>query len=620
MLQLNNIWFGFDDEFLLEDVSCVIHKGHKVGVVGRNGIGKTTLFKLIQRAYIAEEGEVIVPANWRVAWLRQDVPTTHRTALQFVMDGHKELRAVERRLQAAADRDDMLEYAQLHDTFDALGGFQAEAQAGMILSGLGFDKDDFHKPYEDFSGGWRIRLNLAQTLSQPSELMLLDEPTNHLDLEATVWLQNWMRRYDGALLCISHDREFLDRCVTGIFHLERRTGTMYRGDYTTFETQRAARLAHQGKAYEQQERERVRIQRFIDRFRTYAKMAKRVQSRIKMLERMELVAPLRELSPYSFTIDAPRAMDRPMLSIDEAALGYGELEVLTNITERIYPGDRIALLGLNGAGKSTFLKTIAGELELLAGTRECGMHTTIGYFAQHQLELLDANMSAYDHVVKEEDWAQRQVRNFLGFWGFHGDDIFRPVSSFSGGEKARLVLALIAREKPALLILDEPTNHLDLEMREALSAALNRYDGAVLLVAHDQHLLRECADEFWLVRDGAITHFAGDLDDYEELVARAVQVERQASRSSLPSRKDQRRERALERENRREMDQKRRAVEADIERLQSKLSELAATLADSSTMQSIDNRELQNAFRRHGRMKKELEKLEDEWLALASDD
>lgn len=620
MLQLNRIWFGFDDEFLLEDLSCVIHVGHKVGIVGRNGVGKTTVFNLIRRAYLPEEGEVVVPDSWRVAWLRQDMPASQRTALEFVVDGHRELRAVERKMQAAEARDDMLEFAALHDEYDALGGFQAEARAGMILAGLGFGKDDFHKPYDAFSGGWRIRLNLAQTLSQPSELMLLDEPTNHLDLEATVWLQKWMRRYPGALLCISHDREFLDQCVDQILHIEHRTGTMYRGTYSSFESQRAARLEHQGKAFEQQERERKRIQAFIDRFRTYASKAKQVQSRVKMLERMTEVAPLRELSPYKFRIHAPRAMDRPMLAIDDAALGYGERVVLSNVTERIYPGDRIALLGLNGAGKSTFLKALAGELRLLSGSRQCGVHTTIGYFAQHQLELLDGASSAYEHVVAKEELPQREVRRFLGFWGFHGDDIFRPVASFSGGEKARLVLALIAREKPALLVLDEPTNHLDLEMRDALSAALNSYDGAALIVAHDQHLLRQCADEFWLVRDGSITHFNGDLDDYEELVARTVQVEKQATRHSTRSRKDLRRERARARENRRDAEQKRRGIERDIERLQSQLNELNSKLSNASEMSGIDNRELQATFRRHGRIKKELAKLEDEWVELASDD
>ena len=489
----------------------------------------------------------------------------------------------------------------------------------MILAGLGFSADDFHKPYSAFSGGWRIRLNLAQTLSQPSELMLLDEPTNHLDLEATVWLQKWISRYQGTMLCISHDREFLDQTVDEIFHLERKSGILYQGGYSSFERQVAERLEYQEKVFEQQEKERKRIQVFIDRFRTYATKAKQVQSRVKMLEKMRATAPLRALSPYKFTIEAPGKMDRPMLSIDEATLGYGENVVLSNVTERIYPGDRIALLGLNGAGKSTFLKSLAGELELLGGTRESGMHTTIGYFAQHQLELLDETICAYDHVIADGVVLTQQARNFLGYWGFHGDDIFRPVSSFSGGEKARLVLALISRHKPSLLVLDEPTNHLDLEMREALTSALNQYEGAVLMVAHDQQLLRECADEFWLVRDSAVTHFTGDLDDYEDLIERSVQLDSPKIRSSSRSKKELRRERANERASRRENDRRRKELEEAIHKLQKELNELSDLLADSDALSKIDNSDLQAMFAKYGRRRKKLEEMEEEWVVLAGD-
>ena len=619
MLQLNHVWFGFDEEFLIEDLSLVIHTGHRVGVIGRNGVGKTTIFNLIRHVHVPNEGEVVVPARWRIAWLRQDVPESDRTALAFVVDGNRELRLIEKQMQDAEARDDMNAYAELFDSYGALGGFQAEAQAGMILAGLGFSADDFHKPYSAFSGGWRIRLNLAQTLSQPSELMLLDEPTNHLDLEATVWLQKWISRYQGTMLCISHDREFLDQTVDEILHLERKNGVLYQGGYSSYERQVAERLEYEGKVYEQQEKERKRIQAFVDRFRTYASKAKQVQSRIKMLDKMRATAPLRALSPYKFTIEAPGKMDRPMLSIDDAALGYGEHVVLANVTERIYPGDRIALLGLNGAGKSTFLKSLAGELELLDGSRQSGMHTTIGYFAQHQLELLDETMCAYDHVITDQSLLTQQARNFLGYWGFHGDDIFRPVSSFSGGEKARLVLALITRHKPALLVLDEPTNHLDLEMREALTSALNQYEGAVLMVAHDQQLLRECADEFWLVRDGAVTHFAGDLDDYEALVARSVQVDSPKRRSSGRSRKELRRERAIERESRRDDDRRRKELEHAIHQLQRELNELSDLLADSVALSKLDNNELQSIFEKYGRRRKKLEVMEEEWVDLSTD-
>ena len=620
MLQLNHIWFGFDEEFLFEDLSLVIHTGHRVGVIGRNGVGKTTIFNLIRHVHIPNEGEVEVPHRWRIAWLRQDMPATDRTALAFVVDGNHELRKIEKQMQDAETRDDMNAYADLFDSYGAFGGFQAEAQAGMILAGLGFSPDDFHKPYSSFSGGWRIRLNLAQTLSQPSELMLLDEPTNHLDLEATVWLQKWIKRYPGTMLCISHDREFLDKTVDEVLHLERKNGVLYSGGYSSFERQVAERLEYQGKVYEQQEKERKRIQAFIDRFRTYASKAKQVQSRVKMLEKMSATAPLRALSPYRFTIEAPGTMDRPMLSIDDASLGYGKHVVLDKVTERIYPGDRIALLGLNGAGKSTFLKSLAGELDLLRGSRQSGIHTTIGYFAQHQLELLDETICAYDHVISDGSVLTQQARNFLGYWGFHGDDIFRPVSSFSGGEKARLVLALITRHKPSLLVLDEPTNHLDLEMREALTSALNQYEGAVLMVAHDQQLLRECADEFWLVKDGAVTHFMGDLDDYEGMVSRAVQIESTKSKKPDRSRKELRRERAIERENRKESARRRKELEQTIHELQKELNELSDLLADSDALSEIANNELQAMFAKYGRRRKKLEDMEEEWVALAADD
>ena len=616
MLQLNGIWFGFGDDDLFQDLSCTLHAGHKLGVVGRNGIGKSTIFNLVRGVLEPEEGEIVMPPRWRIAWLRQDMPATDRPAIEFVVDGHKKLRVVERRLREAEAKNDVHAFSDLHEEYERLGGFQAESQAGSILSGLGFEKADFEKPYQAFSGGWRIRLNLAQTLSQPSDLMLLDEPTNHLDLETTVWLQRWIARYPGTLMCISHDREFLDRTVNEILHLERKSGVQYQGNYSSFELQRAARLDSQAKTYERQEKERQRIQRFIDRFRTYATKAKQVQSRIKMLDRMDATAPLRELSPYSFLISARGKLDRPMVLLDDAVLGYGEHVVLQNVRERIYPGDRIALLGVNGAGKSTFLKALAKELPLLEGRLEVTQHTSIGYFAQHQLELLDADRSAYEHIEEVSGEHEQQIRNFLGSWGFGGDDIFRPISTLSGGEKARLVLAMIVREKPSLLILDEPTNHLDLEMRDALNSALNQYEGAVLMVAHDQHLLRQCADEFWLVRDGTVTHFDGDLDDYEALIADEELTSRQGEKSERTSRRDLRRERARERESRHQTVKRRRQLEAHIEEVQSESATLSEVLADPETMQEINNQELQSKLRRYGYLRKKLQKLENEWSDL----
>lgn len=617
MLRLDSVWFGFEEEYLFEDLSCAVHAGQKVGLVGRNGIGKSTLFKLIRQRLIPEEGNISLPEKWHVSWLRQDVPVSEKPAIEFVMDGHQSLRRIESRMKQAQETQNIHEYGQLHDEFEALGGYQAEARAGMILSGLSFESSDFQSPYSSFSGGWRIRLNLAQTLNQPSDLMLLDEPTNHLDLEALVWLQRWIRRYPGTLVCISHDREFLDRSVDSILHLEQRQATLYRGSYSSFERQRAERLELQTRTYAQQEKERKRVQRFIDRFRTYASKAKQVQSRIKSLERMTLTAPLRALSPYSFRLQGPEQLDRPMLSIDDGVFGYGEKTVLSQVTERIYPGDRIALLGVNGAGKSTLLKVLAGELEPLEGERTVGLHTTIGYFAQHQLEQLDASVSAHDHVAASGLEATQEIRNYLGQWGFSGDDIFRPVSSFSGGEKARLVIALIARHQPAILILDEPTNHLDLEMREALNVALREYEGAVLLVSHDQHLLRQSANEFWLVSQGKVKHFDGDLDDYEDIVVQMQQeIESSKPRKTRTSRKDLRRQRADERNSNLEASRRRAKLEAQISSARAELTELSVVLNDPNSLNSLDNKKLQRNMSTYGRKKKEIERLEKQWLDL----
>ena len=617
MLQINDLWFGYDNDNLFENISLVAYPKHRVGVVGRNGIGKSTLFRLIVGSLRPDEGSIVVPSNWRIAWLRQDIPTTTRTAIEYVIDGHKELREVEQKMHLAESQGDMHRYAALYDDFDRLGGFQAESQAGTVLSGLGFTKEEFDQPYDAFSGGWRIRLNLAQCLSQPSDLLLLDEPTNHLDLEATMWLQKWLIHYDGAILCISHDRGFLDRIATDIFHLERLSGTLYSGTYTSFERQRSAQLDIQAKTYRQQEKVRAKGQLFIDRFRIYSSKAKAVQSKIKMLERLDATAPLRELSPYRFKISAPGKLDRPMLSLDEAKLGYEDNVVLNRVTTRIYPGDRIAVLGVNGAGKSTYLKALAGELELLGGSRTLGTHATIGYFAQHQLELLDETQSAYGHLDKATRMTEQNIRNFLGYWNFSGDDIFRPVSTFSGGEKARLVLALIARTNPALLILDEPTNHLDLEMREALSTALAQFEGAVLLVAHDQFLLSEFADQFMLVADGKIDYFNGTLADYENLVEQSQTESARVVKQERSSAKERRQERARARELLRQETQSRNRIEKELAEVQAEMDELELVLAHPESMGELSQKELQKSMASYGRLKKQKSELEDRWLEIA---
>lgn len=614
MLQVKNVLFKFDEKTLFEDLSFVVHANHTVGLVGRNGVGKTTIFNLIRGVVEPEEGEVLLPNAWRISWLDQNVKPSDKTALDFVVDGHIALRKIEAKMRKAEARGDDMTLAHLHDEYEAAGGYIAQSQAGSILSGLGFGKEDFEKPHRTFSGGWRIRLNLARTLMTPADLMLLDEPTNHLDLEAIVWLQRWFEKFDGTLVCISHDREFLDHAVEEIVFIEHFRAFEYRGNYSTFERQRAHELELQAIQFERQEKERQRITRFVERFRTYASKAKQVQSRIKMLERMTEVAPLRAVSPYRIRISNPDHHDEPTIALDEVDLGYGETTVLSGVTERIYPRDRIGVLGLNGAGKSTLLKAVAGELQQSRGSIHYGEHCKVAYFAQHQLELLEEAESPRDYLKRNEELADQTIRNYLGGWGFAGDDVFRPISQFSGGEKARLVLAILVRTKPAVLVLDEPTNHLDIDMREALADALREYEGAVLLVAHDQHLLRTCCDEFWLVAHGRVARFGGDLDNYEETLY-LEDVPSPATRRV--SRKSLRRERAeirrLQQKEKREI----QSLEGDIHGMQSQIDELADKLSDPKQLESVSNLDVGNWIRLHGQLRKRLETLEERWLELA---
>ena len=516
MLQFIDVTLHRGDRLLFDGLNLVVSSGHKAGVVGRNGIGKSTLFELARGRILPEEGEVVRPDAWRLACLEQSVDPSERTAIDFVLDGDRPLRAIERAI-AAAERDgDDEALARLYGDYEDAGGYQARARAGEILGGLGFAAADFDKPHRAFSGGWRISLNLARTLATPSDLLLLDEPTNHLDLDATLWLESWVRKYEGTLLMIAHDRDFLDRSMGEIIHLDGTRATAYAGNYSAFERQRAETLERQAAVYRKQQQRVREIHAFVARFRARASKARQAQSRLKELERMDLVAPVYAEIPYRFSFSQPKKISNPTLSVDAAAIGYHGQAVLTDVTLRVYPGDRIGVLGANGAGKTTLLRCLAGELPPLAGTSVRGRHAAVGYFAQHQLESLDLNRTPLDHL-DDLGFGEQDSRDLLGGWGFRGDDASRRPRTFSGGEKARLVLLLIACQHPAVLVLDEPTNHLDLDMRQALAIALQAYRGAVLLVSHDRHLLRQCADLFWLVGDGTVSRFDDDLDAYTAL-------------------------------------------------------------------------------------------------------
>lgn len=613
MIQLNDIVLKRGALTLFDGLSLIVHAGQQVGVVGRNGAGKSTLFALIRGAVLAEEGDVHVPPSWTVAHLEQEVAATQRPALDWVLDGDRRLRQVQARIGAAERSGDHNTLAHLYTELEDAGGYHAEARAGEILHGLGFAATDFGKPHRDFSGGWRIRLNLAQTLMCPSDLLLLDEPTNHLDLDATLWLESWLARYPGTLLTIAHDRDFLDAVADHIVHIESGRATVYRGNYAAFERQRAEALATAEALHARQQREAERMQVFIDRFRAKASKARQVQSRIKALERLATAAPAHADSGYHFSFPNPKRMSTPLVHLENAQLGYAVGQPVLEVEDlRIHPGDRIGVLGVNGAGKSTLVKTLAGELDLLGGNLHRGHHSRVGYFAQHQLEQLDVSLTPLEALAGTEPTATEQAqRTYLGGWGFTGDNVKRAVRFFSGGEKARLVLALIAWQRPAVLLLDEPTNHLDLDMRHALSVALQDYSGALLLVAHDRELLTSAVEDCWLVADGTVSVFAPGVDGYAEQVRAGFSG---GAAATIDDRRAVRRTRAEQRARTKPLRDRIRAAEARIDALSHELKSLEALLADHSSYDGEARDALSETLARQGQLKKALEAAEQDWL------
>ena len=625
MLQALDVTFRRAERAIFEGLTFTVNAGHKVGVVGSNGVGKTTLFELIRGRLHPESGDLLRPRSWRVEHMAQDLAPSERPALEFVLDGHRALRRVEAELDAADPEGEPERVAELHMRFDDLGGYQAAAQAGAILHGLGFTPGEFKKPHAAFSGGWRIRLNLARTLMAPADLLLLDEPTNHLDLEATLWLEGWLRRFPGTLMVIAHDREFLDRATAHSLHIEEGRATLYRGGYSAFERQRADALARQQRQHQAQQREIAHLEQFIRRFRAKESKAKQAQSRIKALERMERVAAVRLRSPYSFAFGAPERMSHPLISLRDVALGYGGRPVISGISQSLLPGARIGVLGANGAGKSTFLKCLEGTLAPLSGEVVRGRHAEVGYFAQHQLEDLEQRHSPMQHIERAQPgWREQQARDYLGQWGFGAAMIGRAAGSLSGGEKARLVLALIALRHPALLVLDEPTNHLDLEMRDALARALQDYPGAVVLVAHDRTLLQRAIDELWLIEDGRLSTYPEDLDAYA--AKRREQVTRfpapganQPGRRDAPSpnRKAMRRASAESRAARRQLQQEVKRQERRMDALSAELKAVEAQIADPETYRQTDAAELEATLARSTILRRDFLAAEQRWLEAA---
>ncbi len=624
MITLENITLQRGSKRLLENTSAVIHPGRKIALVGANGAGKSSLFSLLRGELEVDAGVLRVPDHWRIAHMAQEVEASERAALDFVLDGDAVLRELEGAIAGAESRDDHDELARLHQALDEIDGYTAPIRAEQLLEGLGFSAPERKAPVSAFSGGWRIRLSLARALMCPSDLLLLDEPTNHLDMDAALWLEQWLQRYRGTLVLISHDRDFIDNVCEEIFHIERGNLYSYRGNYSAFERQRAEFLARQQALHDKQQRRVREIQAFVDRFRAKATKAKQAQSRLKELERMELRAPAHVDSPFDFAFPPPERTSDPLLAIKGGVVGYPDKPLLRGVDLSLHPGTRLALLGANGAGKSTLIKTLAGELPLQGGERIEGEHLAAGYFSQHQLEMLDADASPVQHLLRLTPEATEQaVRDFLGSFDFRGDMALGPVAPFSGGEKARLALAIIVWLRPNLLLLDEPTNHLDLEMRHALTLALQEFEGAVVLVSHDRHLLRNTVDDLLLVDAGAVRPFEGSLDDYTHWLLSRLRdsgggntVAGSQADSGSP-RKQQRRQSAQRRQELRPLRKAIASNEARMARLHDALANIDSRLTDTALYRDEHRETLQSLLHEQGQLKREQQSVETEWLELS---
>ena len=581
MLQFNQVSLRRGSRLLFADVSFRIDAGQRVGLTGANGSGKTSLLALVRGELSVDSGRIDVPANWRLGYVAQETDASDEAALAFVLAGDVAREALQQRLALAEARHDGAEIARVHDELHAIDAYSAPARAAAMLAGLGFTHAEMQGPVAQFSGGWRMRLNLARTLMCRADLLLLDEPTNHLDLDAVIWLQEWLRGFSGTLLLISHDREFLDAVVERTLHVADGTVRMYSGNYSAFECAYAEHLAQSQALHAKQSRQAEHMRAFVERFRAKASKARQAQSRLKALARLQTSAPAHVDTPFSFSFKTTDTLPYPLLRVERATVAYGDRTILADVNLSIAPGDRLGLLGRNGAGKSTLVKLLGGAVSPSAGTRSPARDLRIGYFAQHQLEQLRGDETALAHMRRADATAAEQdLRTHLGSFGFGAERALAPVATFSGGEKARLVLALICHARPQLLLLDEPTNHLDLEMRHALTLALQDFAGALVLVAHDRHLLRNVCDDFLLVADGAVVPFAGDLDDYGEWLTasrRAATADGDTARTTAKA--AQKSQRALVQSQRKEAQR----LEREIARLETTLAELAARQADIDT-------------------------------------
>ncbi|ARP84597.1 ABC transporter [Bordetella genomosp. 8] len=618
-------------KILLDGADFVVNPGERVGIVGKNGAGKSTLFALLTGALDLDAGNLTMPPDWHIASVQQELHADDRPAREFVIDGDVPLRALQAR-RAALDDNQGTEIAETEAALIEAGAWTAPSRAEQLLAGLGFKPAEWMQPVASFSGGWRMRLALARALMAPSDLLLLDEPTNHLDLDAMLWLEKWLTAYPGTVLLISHDTEFLDAAAKAILHFDHGKLVRYRGGYQDFLEQRAERLRQTRIAHERQTREAARLQGFIDRFKAKASKAKQAQSRVKALARMQTLAPLHAEAGIDIRIPSPDHMPDPLLILEKLSAGYTDaagnpVDILRDVTLMVRAGSRVGILGANGAGKSTLVKTIAETLPVQAGERRASRGLSIGYFAQHQLDMLDLNATPLLHLARIAPEAREQeLRNYLGGFGFSGDAVTGPVGPMSGGEKARLALSLIVWQKPNLLLLDEPSNHLDVETREALAAALAEFAGSMLLVSHDRHLLRTTVDDFWIVADGTVREFDGDLEDYRDwLASRGAQEKAEASRTSTDAaapadRKQQRRQEAEARQRiaaaRKPLEGRVAKVDAEMATLRKRLDTLDALIADADLYSDARRGERQKVMSEHGELAKRMDELEEQWLEL----
>jgi len=617
MITLRDIILRRGQHVLLQSLNWTIYHKQRIGIIGANGSGKSSLFSLLLGEVQPDAGELDIPRQLKLAHVAQETPSQAQSAIDFVLDGDIELRDLQAALLTAEQKHDGVRIATLHEKLSIIDAYTAPARAAQLLAGLGFSQEEQQKAVGDFSGGWRVRLNLAKALMCRSDVLLLDEPTNHLDLDAVLWLEEWLSNYPGTLLLISHDRDFLDKTIDHIAHIMKKNLKLYTGNYSAFEKQRAADLLVQQATYEKQQKQVAHMRSFVDRFRAKASKARQAQSRLKAIERMDLICAVQTDSPFQFSFKSPEQTPHPLITLEKASIAYGNKIILNHLNLIVAPRDRIAILGPNGAGKSSLIKLLAAELLPSHGKREASAGLKIGYFAQHQvdqLHLVETPLTHLRHLAPKS--LELDLRKFLGSFGFSGDRVLEPVKNFSGGEKSRLALALLVWQRPNLLLLDEPTNHLDLDMRTALSIALQEYEGAMILVTHDRFLVRTTTDQLLLVADGKLQDFDGDLNDYQQWLFefRKKKITATSSFSQDLSRKEQRQWEAKQRELRRPLLQKVKRLEDELDKLQKAASCIESLLTDLSLYEIENKEKLQTYLMNQMKIKKDLERVENEWL------